>query len=702
MSRNLKSLSLGLAAIACTLPALAGTLSDSPLFLQSAVPPNVLFSLSVEFPTANTAAYQGTNDYSETNTYLGLFDPDKCYTYNGTNNWFSPAAQATSHACSGQWSGNFLNWASMTGLDEFRFAMTGGNRYVDTATQTVLQRTYQSGQGGTANFPQKTYQGATATPFAATIALTIDNQGLGTQMRVSDSGSAVADCTSPTLSAGTFSCNLATRTTPAETGTCTNWTGAGTQSNPYRCSTFSAFSGVFSLAGVPTGTAGTKSNAATTSTDTVTCANPSGTSNSNFNCTLTDTASNVGSCNTWSGSGTSSQPFYCSNFGAFGNSTFATTTRATASSYTQNATTSNNLIVNESSCSMSSSSPYTITCPLSSSTRTVTCIPDIGSGSNGQPRQCSANTTWTISGLGTPSYSSHTTSNNRRGATNARYYPPSQVTFNTQTTTTFYYTPSYSGTDTSNAFWYYSDYSLAFGNSALYQVRAEVCQPTPATGTSRETNCLKYGTSSYKPVGEVQRNGEKMRFGLFSYYNANDIDNAVMRSKAKYVAPLKWSSSGGSVTNTAAEWNAADGTLVTNPDLSSTQTSSVTYSKSGVINYVNQFGTTSQNYKTYDNVGKLYYETLKYLRGLQPTTAFNSRATASNSDGFPVITTWDDPVQYWCQKNYIIAMGDTHTHCDKRLPGGTSTSYGAGQCTGNSQTSDQEAWGVTPRSTSPR
>ncbi len=693
MSRNLKSLSLGLAAIACTLPALAGTLSDSPLFLQSAVPPNVLFSLSVEFPTANTAAYQGTNDYSETNTYLGLFDPDKCYTYNGTNNWFSPAAQATSHACSGQWSGNFLNWASMTGLDEFRFAMTGGNRYVDTATQTVLQRTYQSGQGGTANFPQKTYQGATATPFAATIALTIDNQGLGTQMRVSDSGSAVADCTSPTLSAGTFSCNLATRTTPAETGTCTNWTGAGTQSNPYRCSTFSAFSGVFSLAGVPTGTAGTKSNAATTSTDTVTCANPSGTSNSNFNCTLTDTASNVGSCNTWSGSGTSSQPFYCSNFGAFGNSTFATTTRATASSYTQNATTSNNLIVNESSCSMSSSSPYTITCPLSSSTRTVTCIPDIGSGSNGQPRQCSANTTWTISGLGTPSYSSHTTSNNRRGATNARYYPPSQVTFNTQTTTTFYYTPSYSGTDTSNAFWYYSDYSLAFGNSALYQVRAEVCQPTPATGTSRETNCLKYGTSSYKPVGEVQRNGEKMRFGLFSYYNANDIDNAVMRSKAKYVAPLKWSSSGGSVTNTAAEWNAADGTLVTNPDPSSTQTSSVTYSKSGVINYVNQFGTTSQNYKTYDNVGKLYYETLKYLRGLQPTTAFNSRATASNSDGFPVITTWDDPVQYWCQKNYIIAMGDTHTHCDKRLPGGTSTSYGAGQCTGNSQTSDQGSLG---------
>lgn len=695
MSRNLKSLPLGLAALVCALPALGGTLSDSPLFLQSAVPPNVLFSLSVEYPTANTAAYQGTNDYSGTNTYLGLFDPDKCYTYNSTNNWFSPAAQASNHACSGQWSGNFLNWASMTGLDEFRYAMTGGNRYVDTATQTVLQRAYQSGQGGTGNFPQKTYQGATATPFAANIALTIDNQGLGTQMRVSDSGSTTADCSSPTLSAGTFSCNLATRTTPAETGTCNNWTGTGTQTNPYRCSSFSAFSGAFSLAGVPTGTAGTKSNAATTSTDTVSCTNPSGTSSSNFNCTLTDTASNVGSCTSWAGTGTNSNnAFYCTNFGAFGSSTFASTSKATATTYTQTATSQATANVTQNTCSMLANSPYTISCTLASTpSRTLTCIPNAGNGTNGNPRRCSSNSTWTITGTDSPSYVSHNNSNTRRGSNPSAYYPPSDVTINTQTTTTYYYTPSYSGTDTTNAFWYYSDYSLAFGNSALYQVRAEVCQPTPATGTSRESNCVKYGTSSYKPVGEVQRNGEKMRFGLFSYYNANDIDNAVMRSKAKYVAPLKWSSSGGSVTNTVAEWSAADGTLVTNPDPSTTQTSSVAYSKSGVINYVNQFGTVSQNYKTYDNVGKLYYETLKYLRGLQPTGVFNARATSSNSDGFPVITSWDDPVQYWCQKNYIIAMGDTHTHCDKRLPGGTSTSYGAGQCTGNSQASDQGSLG---------
>jgi hypothetical protein len=33
-------------------PAHAGSLADSPLSLKGSVPPNVMFSLSVEFPTA--------------------------------------------------------------------------------------------------------------------------------------------------------------------------------------------------------------------------------------------------------------------------------------------------------------------------------------------------------------------------------------------------------------------------------------------------------------------------------------------------------------------------------------------------------------------------------------------------------------------------------------------------------------------------
>ena len=701
MSRNLKSLSLGLAALVCSLPALAGTLADSPLFLQSAVPPNVLFSLSVEYPTANTAAYQGTNNYTEADTYLGIFDPDKCYTYNSTNQWFSPASQATSHACSGQWSGNFLNWASMTGLDEFRFAMTGGNRYRDTATLTVLERAYQSGQGGTSNFPQKTYQGATATPYPATTALTIDNQGQGTQMRITLGGTGTALCSSPTLSGSAFSCSLALQTAANEIGSCTNWTGNGTSASPYRCSSFGSFTGV----GTPTGSTPQNPVTATTVTsETVTCTNPGGISSSDFTCTLRDTSNNPGSCTSWTGTGlTNNSPFTCTSFNPFAGVNFTASGTGAAQSYSTPSTIQVTATVDEGSCSIQQSSPWTITCPLISTTpsRTITCRPSTGDGSSGNPYRCGSNN-WTFSGTPTATYSSHTNSSTVRRPSGSgnnpprpRYYPPATVTYNeAAASSTRWYIPSYTGSDT-GVYYYYSTYALTFGGSSQYQVRAEVCQPTPATGTSRETNCLKYGTSSYKPVGEVQRNGEKMRFGLFSYYNSDDIDNAVMRSKAKYVAPLKWSSSGGSVANTIAEWSSTDGTLVANPDpTEATNSFGGAVSKSGVINYVNQFGTASQRYKTYDPVGKLYYETLRYLRGLQPTQDFYQNATTTSGDGFPVITTWDDPVQYWCQKNYIIAMGDTHTHCDKRLPGGTSTnSNNPGQCTNRSEADDYGSLG---------
>ena len=159
-----------------------GTLATYPMILKSSVPPNVMFALSVEFPTANTAAYQGANDYSASNSYLGYFDPAKCYDYSVSSQWFFPTGMATNHTCVA-WSGNFLNWATMTGLDEFRYAMTGGNRYVDSTTMTVLQRSYQSGQGGTSNFTDKTYAGSGATPYPSTTTVTVQNQGQGPWLR---------------------------------------------------------------------------------------------------------------------------------------------------------------------------------------------------------------------------------------------------------------------------------------------------------------------------------------------------------------------------------------------------------------------------------------------------------------------------------------------------------------------------------------
>lgn len=76
--------------------------------------------------------------FKPTFKYYGYFDATKCYTYSTSDARFNPAASATidngSYTCSGQWSGNFLNWATMTRLDVIRKMLYGGKRSSDTAT----------------------------------------------------------------------------------------------------------------------------------------------------------------------------------------------------------------------------------------------------------------------------------------------------------------------------------------------------------------------------------------------------------------------------------------------------------------------------------------------------------------------------------------------------------------------------------------
>ncbi|MDF4004490.1 hypothetical protein P3W33_13900 [Luteibacter sp. PPL552] len=100
--------------------------------------------------------YKAYNDFTDLNgdgqvdttfnnafTYAGYFDPTKCYTYSKSDGFFSPAQSVDGTGyCSGQWSGNFLNWATMTRMDEVRKILYGGLRSTDTATTTVLERAY--------------------------------------------------------------------------------------------------------------------------------------------------------------------------------------------------------------------------------------------------------------------------------------------------------------------------------------------------------------------------------------------------------------------------------------------------------------------------------------------------------------------------------------------------------------------------------
>ena len=84
--------------------------------------------------------------YQDGFDYLGYFDSNWCYQYSGGR--YIPVAEATGdnrHFCTtsqAPWSGNFLNWATMTRMDVLRTVLFGGKRSVDSASQTVLERAY--------------------------------------------------------------------------------------------------------------------------------------------------------------------------------------------------------------------------------------------------------------------------------------------------------------------------------------------------------------------------------------------------------------------------------------------------------------------------------------------------------------------------------------------------------------------------------
>jgi type IV pilus assembly protein PilY1 len=415
-------------------------LNDTPMFSSTIVPSNVLLALSVEWPTATSRAHK--DPYASSSTFIGYFDPDKCYDYSNTNGYFAASKAATSHVCSGQWSGNFLNWATTSTIDPFRWALTGGYRAIDTTDITVLQKSYLPvSQGKAANFPVQaiTKDAATisgATPFSGKNwnSIYVRVYSFGTSMRVSNS-------------------------------------------------------------------------------------------NDKTTISLDDTPG---------------------TFGAF-----------VATAYTSGG---KNI-------------------PASSTTDAATFdIP----------------------------------------------------------------------------------------------VLVKVCDPK---AVSLEANCTQYGSNIYKPTGLIQNNADKLRFAAFSYLNDSNVlrDGGVLRARMKSVGSKTPVPGSASIDNLQKEWDPATGIFVDNPDSAdAAATGNVTSSSianSGVINYLNKFGLASQIYKSKDPVSELYYAAIRYLRNAGNVPEYTSGLNAAMADGFPVITSWDDPVQYACQRNFIIGIGDENTHADSNLPG---------------------------------
>ncbi|GMR08134.1 MAG: hypothetical protein BMS9Abin26_1139 [Gammaproteobacteria bacterium] len=83
--------------------------------------------------------------YKHSVDYYGYFDSYKCYDYDVSDGRFEPKGVTADKYCngvSGNFSGNFMNWASMTRIDALRKVFYGGYRSTDSTTVTVLERSF--------------------------------------------------------------------------------------------------------------------------------------------------------------------------------------------------------------------------------------------------------------------------------------------------------------------------------------------------------------------------------------------------------------------------------------------------------------------------------------------------------------------------------------------------------------------------------
>lgn len=197
---------LGLAVIHS---ASAAAPSQDPLFLSNPVVPIMMLNMSKD----HQLYYKVYDDYSDidpkhpgveltyshTYDYYGYFDSKKCYDYT-KNNRFEPVSKVDADGyCSKKWSGNFLNWATMTRIDSIRKILYGGLRSTDEATETVLERAFLPHD---AHSFAKYYDGADLdklTPFSASdVKTSFTKKVAGKDVTVDSTGFTICNTTSGT------------------------------------------------------------------------------------------------------------------------------------------------------------------------------------------------------------------------------------------------------------------------------------------------------------------------------------------------------------------------------------------------------------------------------------------------------------------------------------------------------------------------
>ncbi|OHB70570.1 MAG: hypothetical protein A2W23_05715 [Planctomycetes bacterium RBG_16_43_13] len=169
-----------------------------------------------------------------------------------------------------------------------------------------------------------------------------------------------------------------------------------------------------------------------------------------------------------------------------------------------------------------------------------------------------------------------------------------------------------------------------------YTVEVEVCNST----VGLEDNCKTYqsvGVTTYKPAGLIVRYADQIRFGLMTYsVNGHNDKGGILRRNVQDV--VNEINPNGTINSGVAE---------------------------SIIRYINSF-----NQKGWDPIAEMYYEAIRYFKALAPTTTYRCGSGAATDDSFPMYCNqsasrmWTDPIQSYCQKNYIIIVNDEYPSKD--------------------------------------
>ncbi len=142
-------------AVAGPLDKTMGQYSVLPRSVSSGVEPMMMLAMSNDHQLYFKAYtdYDSVVGFEATKRYIGYFDNTRCYSYNGLKGaadaYFQvdKLAEVGTSYCNTDtagtlWSGNFLNWATMTRIDVLRKILYGGKRALADYDRTILERSY--------------------------------------------------------------------------------------------------------------------------------------------------------------------------------------------------------------------------------------------------------------------------------------------------------------------------------------------------------------------------------------------------------------------------------------------------------------------------------------------------------------------------------------------------------------------------------